>query len=438
MKINLRVAAARILLAVLDGKGLTYSLERGLASLEDGRDRAFVQAICFGVCRYYSRLEFILNQFLTKPLKDKDRDVHLLLLVGIYQLLEMRLPSYAAVAETVKAAQKIKKTWASGLINAILHDYLRREKEIEKSFHSEESAWYAHPSWWIEKIKTAWPADWQAILIENNTHPPFALRISQQSIGREEYLKKLSQNGIDAAPIPKTSQGIVLAVPCPARQVMGFTEGWVSVQDGAAQMAASLLDLHPDQMVLDACAAPGGKLLHILDKEPQLAKVVAIEKDADRLSSMNENLARLGIAKNRVKLLCEDALKVEKWSQGECYDRILLDAPCSASGVIRRHPDIKLLRRPDDITQLAKLQFALLSALWSALKAEGILLYVTCSIFPEENEAVIQEFLAVQKDAKPLPIAADWGVPCGAGRQILPGMDNMDGFYYAKLKKWAN
>lgn len=429
---NLRYLAAHVINDVTDGHSLSDALDTTLANIKDSRDRAFVQAVCFGVCRFYTRLDVILSFLLQKPMKAKDSDVHALLLVGLFQLIEMRVPPHAAVAETVDATEKFKKPWARGLVNAVLREYLRTHEQLNAKIDGDEEAIYAHPSWWIEKIKKAWPKQWENILEANNAHPPFALRVNQQHLSRDDYLEKLHAEEMIAQIIPQTEDGIILVTPVAAETLPGFTKGVVSVQDGAAQLATDMLELQPGMRVLDACAAPGGKLTHILEIEPELEAVVAVEKDADRIRTIKENLARLQLS---ATLKCADAVDVEDWWDKQLFDRILLDAPCSASGVIRRHPDIKLLREPTDIAALVKEQAQLLNALWPLLKPGGLMVYATCSIFPEENTQLVEEFLRNHEDASEEPIIADWGLPCPVGRQILPGMHNMDGFYYARIRK---
>lgn len=284
----------------------------------------------------------------------------------------------------------------------------------------------------IEAIKEAWPEHWEAILTANNAHPPFALRVNRQHLLREAYLEKLETKGLKASVIPETEQGIVLEMAAPIDTLPGFSAGDISVQDGAAQLAAEILKLAPRQRVLDACAAPGGKLTHIIEREPDLAEVIAVEKDPLRMPDIKDNLLRL---KLKAKCICHDVAAIKDWWDGQLFDRILLDAPCSASGVIRRHPDIKLLRQISDIKRLAQEQLHLLEVLWPLLKPGGLLVYATCSIFPEENTDVLRRFLAVHADAAEDKLENTWGVPCAIGRQILPGMHGMDGFYYARVSK---
>lgn len=429
---NIRFEAARIIDEVTNGRSLTDCLDISLKPIKDPRDRAFVQAVCYGVCRFYSCLDVIVSHLLKSPMKAKDSDVHALLLVGLYQLRDMRVPPHAACAETVNATEKLKKPWARGFVNAVLREYLRRQMEIEEEIKSDPEAFYAHPEWWIGKIKKVWPNHWENILAANNAHPPFALRINPRQISRTDYLEKLKTKELNAKIIPETQHGIILESPVAAETLPEFSAGAISVQDGAAQLAAELMTLAKDQRVLDACAAPGGKLTHILELEPNLSACIAVEQDAKRMSSVKENLARL---KLQAQCICHDVNNVKAWWDGQLFDRILLDAPCSASGVIRRHPDIKLLRQPTDIKTLAKEQLHLLTSLWPLLKPGGMLVYATCSVFPEENVEILKQFFTAHKDAEEEKIEATWGLTVEIGRQILPGMHDMDGFYYARVRK---
>lgn len=424
-----RLIASRIINDVTCGRSLSDCFESTLPHIKDPRDRAFVQALCYGVCRYYPRLDFILSCLLEKPMREKDADVHALLMVGLYQLMAMRTPDYAAVAETVNASAKLNKPWSRGLTNAILREYLREREGLEKEIQKDEEALYAHPDWIIRSLKKAYPSQWQAILAANNEHPPFSLRVNQQKISREKYLEKLQAEHHPAHIIPETKSGLIVDTPFSAEELPGFAQGEIFVQDGAAQLAAEILEPGPGMRVLDACAAPGGKLTHLLEIMPD-ATVIAVEKEASRLSSIKENLHRLNM---QAECMAADVNDVNKWWDGQLFDRILLDAPCSASGVIRRHPDIKLLRSPADIPAFAREQKKLLESLWPLLKKDGLLLYATCSIFPEENTQVLQAFLASHPDASELPISVKVGMACPVGRQILP--DKMDGFYYGILKK---
>lgn len=431
--INIREIAARIIFQVTEGHSLSELLTESNAKMKQKRDAAFVQAVCYGVCRYYATLDVILSHLLQHPMKAHDSDVHALLLVGLYQLRYMRVPEHAAVAETVNASASLDKAWARGFVNAILREYLRKRETFDEIIKEDEEAHYAHPIWWIQKIKKAWPNDWQAILTANNEHPPFSFRVNQSKMSREDFLKAQAEKKDHVwHEIPNTKEGVVLESPINIEDVPGFLKGVVSVQDGAAQLAAHLLDVKEGMHVLDACAAPGGKLTHILELQPILSDCVAIDNDHARIHLIHENLKRLNQTAN---VKCADVADINKWWNGKPFDRILLDAPCSASGVLRRHPDIKILREPTDIKMLQQKQWLLLESLWPLLNSGGMLLYVTCSIFPEENVDVMKMFLAQHKDAKEKPFAEEFGVKQEIGQQILPGMNEMDGFYYARVEK---
>lgn len=426
---NTRLVAARVLARVLqDGQSLTAALDHAFLSLDSTKDRAFIQALCYGVCRQYHRLDFILNQILDKPLKDAD--VKALALVGLYQLKFMRVKSHAAVSETVQAARK--KPWAKSLLNAVLRTYLREQEALHQKAEQQPSAALSHPDWLIERIERDWPEQAEIVLHENNLPPPLALRVNPAKIGREQYRQLLLEQGMTAEPITFCPTALRLDKPVPVEQLPGFAEGWVSVQDTAAQLAAGLLDLQPGHRVLDVCAAPGGKTAHILESQEQLQELVAVDIDAARIQRVGENLQRLNL---QAKLIVADASKPSAWWDGKPFDRILLDAPCSALGVIRRHPDIKLLRREEDIEQLQALQQAILQAVWPLLAPGGILLYATCSILKQENEQQVSAFLSKHDDAVELSIDADWGTAATHGRQILTGDSAMDGFYYARIGK---
>ena len=356
---NLRAVAASVIYDVMEnGYSLADLLPNASAEFNDSRDKALLQALCYGVCRWYFRLNAIALKLLDRPLKQKDFDIYALILVGLYQLIDMRIPDYAAVTETVDATEYFEKPWAKGLINGVLRQYQRHMDELNENLSFD--AIYSHPAWMIGKIKKHYPAQLEEILDANNQHPPFSLRVNQQRISREDYLEKLVVDGLSAQSIPETLSGIILEEAIDVLQLPGFSEGEVSVQDGAAQLAAELLELAPKQHVLDACAAPGGKTAHILELQPTVT-CVAVDHDPERLASVTENLERLQLS---ATCIAADVAETDKWWDGKLFDRILLDAPCSASGVIRRHPDIKLLRRPTDIAALAKIQLELLKAVW--------------------------------------------------------------------------
>ena len=426
---NTRLIAARALSRVLqEGQSLTAVLESALKAVESGKDRAFIQALCYGVCRFYHRLDFILSELLDKPLKDQD--VKALALVGLYQLKYMRVKPHAAVSETVLAARK--KPWAKALINALLRGYLREQDSLEQKADNVQYAAVSHPDWLIKQIEQDWPQQAQQILLENNQQPPMALRVNLARISRDQYLQQLSEWGIEAVAVSFCPSAIILDKPAAVDLLPGFAEGLVSVQDTAAQLAAGLLDVQAGHRVLDVCAAPGGKAAHLLECQPHTRELVAVDIDASRMQRVSDNLQRLKLS---ARLVVGDAATPQGWWDGQFFDRILLDAPCSALGVIRRHPDIKLLRRAEDIKPLQALQLNILHAIWPLLAPGGIMLYATCSILKQENEQQIGAFLAEHPDAVELPIDAAWGFVGSHGRQIMTGESAMDGFYYARLGK---
>ena len=429
---NPRLAAARALTAVLSGKAsLGSSLPPQLDKVEH-HDRALAQDLAFGAARWQPRLQLLAEKLLEKPFKAADKDVEALLLIGLYQLLHSRIPEHAAIGETVGCAGALKKPWAKGLLNAVLrraqreHEALYAELDRDPVLHS------AHPRWLQKALKAHWPQHWQAICAANNAHPPLILRVNRRHGSRDAYLNELREAGIEAEPCTYSRDGVRLLQPCDVTTLPGFKEGRVSVQDEAAQLAADLLELAPGQRVLDACAAPGGKTCHLLEVEPGLGEVVAVDLEAKRLARVRENLERLHL---EATLIAADGRDTGAWWDGQPFQRILLDAPCSATGVIRRHPDIKLTRKPEDIPALAQLQGELLDALWPTLAPGGILLYATCSVLPTENSETIAAFLARTPDAQEVAIAGEFGLQPAHGRQLLPQLDGHDGFYYAKLFK---
>jgi len=431
---NPRLAAARALAAVLSGKAsLNSSLPAQLDKVE-ARDRGLTQDLAFGTARWQPRLSALAERLLQKPFKSADRDVEALLLVGLYQLLYTRVPAHAAIGETVGCADKLKKPWAKGLLNAVLRRAQRESNDILAELERDPVVRTAHPRWLQKSLKAFWPEQWEAICAANNAHPPMILRVNRRHHSREAYLGLLREAGIEASACQYSADGIVLAQASDVRDLPGFEQGWISVQDEAAQLAADLLDLAPGQRVLDACCAPGGKTCHLLEAQAQLDGVVAIDLEAKRLTRVRENLDRLGLD---AQLIACDARDTASWWDGKGFQRILLDAPCSATGVIRRHPDIKMTRQADDIPALATLQGELLDALWPTLEVGGILLYATCSSLPTENTEVIEAFLARTPGARELDLATQAGVRQPHGRQLLAQEGGHDGFYYAKLIKIA-
>lgn len=430
-KQSARSAAAKIIHQVLQHKqSLSTLLQPALAELPENQ-RSLCQHLCYGVLRWQHQLDFLSKQLLRKPLKAKDGDITALILCGLYQLQHMRVAEHAAISETVNACKTLGKNWATGLVNACLRNYQRNEAELQAKIESTLSAQTAHPDWLIQAYQQDWPEQWQAILEANNQQPPMMLRVNQQKTDRESYLERLAEAEVSATALPNCDQGILLNSPCDVARLPGFAEGHASVQDGAAQLVANLLDIQPKQRILDACAAPGGKTCHILETQPE-NEVLALDIAPNRLERILENTNRLNLT---VHCLAADATDPDSWWDGKLFDRILVDAPCSGSGVIRRHPDIKHLRRPDDIPALAEQQKLLLEALWPLVAPNGLLVYTTCSALKQENEDQISAFLQQHPEAQLQLATNPPATACDIGYQRLPGDDDLDGFYYACLRR---
>lgn len=433
-----RALTSRVLVDVLTaGISLERALARTVTGLDDARDRAFVQELCFGVLRWLPRLRFQLSRLLDKPLKTTDADIDCLLLAGLYQILELNTPDHAAVSASVNAAQELGKPWAGKLVNAVLRRAARERETLQALAGLPPAASLAHPKWLLKALQQAWPDDWQAIATANNQRPPLFIRVHRGRVARERYLQLLAAAGLKGTPHAQVESAIRIEPAVTADALPGFAEGLVSVQDAAAQLAAGLLELRPGQRVLDACAAPGGKTAHILETEPQLDTLVAVDNKPERLARLRNGLERLQLTGGCATIECQnaDASQPEDWWDGRLFDRILLDAPCTGTGVIRRHPDIKYHRDRAAIETAAATQARLLDALWPLLAPSGKLLYATCSVLPVENSDAIAGFLARQHGARALTIDAPWGRPVAHGRQILPGNSDMDGFFYACLNK---
>ncbi len=415
-----------------DGKTLDGVLPDELNRLPDPRDRAFAQELVYGVLRWYWNLIPQLRDLMHRPLRPRDQDIEMLLLIGLYQLRYLSTPVHAAVAATVAACEARNKAWAKGLVNATLRNAIRRCRDLEQAQAGSISARTAHPEWFIEAVQQDWPDHWEAILAANNQHPPFTLRVNVQKHSREQYLNLLSEAGFDAHITRFADHGITLDKPVPVEKLPDFNGGGVSVQDEAAQIAAGLLELPDTGQILDACAAPGGKTAHILEQCSGRLEVVAIDRSKHRVALVEDTLRRLAL---RARLHHCDATKIKDWWDGVEFDRILIDAPCSGSGVIRRHPDIKIHRRLDDVRRLVCQQEQLLNSLWPLLKAGGKLVYATCSLLKAENDGVVSKFVANTNRVRLDQIDAEWGTATNCGRQIITGDGRMDGFYYARLAK---
>ncbi|WP_085247053.1 16S rRNA (cytosine(967)-C(5))-methyltransferase RsmB [Gilliamella mensalis] len=421
---NIRAICAQAIFNVLEeGQSLSATLITLNHKIAD-KDKALVQEICFGVMRVLPELNFYIHTLMSKVLTGKNRILHYLLLVGIYQILYTRIPEHAAVGETVNAVNTLKKTQLKGVINGVLREFLRQQTSLQQKFtqdNKQQNQQSLHPSWLLARLKQAYPQQWQAIVNANNQKPPMWLRVNLNRYTVTEYQQLLAEQQIESDTFAELPSALRLLSPVNVTKLPYFDNGAVTVQDLSAQYAAYLLAPQNGEYILDMCAAPGGKTTHILEVAPK-AQVLAVDIDPSRVKRIHENLTRLNL---HAEVKVGDGLTPEQWCEGQQFDRILLDAPCSATGVIRRHPDIKWLRRDSDIAQLTALQYAILNRIWPYLKTGGTLVYATCSILPDENKLQIERFLQENTSAKLQ----------GELKQFLPTENGGDGFFYAILKK---
>lgn len=432
MSANLRAVAATCCYQVVDqGKSLSDVLPKAQQQFDNPADKALLQEICFGVMRQLPLLDFVCQQLMAKPLIKQLRPLQFLIYVGIYQLKFLRVPDHAAIGETVEAARSLKGQSMTKLINGVLRS-VQRKPELFDLTLAPTAVQHCHPSWLVQSLQQAYPAQWQAILAANQQKAPLWLRVNTRRISVEAFAAALSAADIAfSQPDPRLPQAILLTQPMDVLLLPGYADGWFAVQDLAAQFAAVFLAPQDGERVLDACCAPGGKTGHLLELAPA-AQVLALDKDASRLQRVHDNLQRLG---HQAEIQAADAATPKQWWDGQQFDRILLDVPCSATGVIRRHPDIRWLRKAADIAALATLQQQILIQIWPLLKPGGTLLYATCSVLPAENQQQIQQFLAHHPDASAVALGLDI---TASQWQLLPGEQAADGFFYAKLQKKAN
>ncbi len=426
-----RARAAYCIKAVIfDGVQLDRALENGLQKLER-RQHAFVSEIVFGVVRWYWRLASYAQQLLHRPFKRKDRDLYCLLLSGLYQILFMRVPEYACVSETVAAVSSMKKRWAVAVLNAVLRKFIdNKERLLAEPL--QDCALYAHPQWLVDMLRQEWPDCWEKILHANNQKPQMVLRVNTSMTSVEEYMEELSRIGIESSRNLVSPVGLQISRPLQVDKLPGFFQGKVSVQDTASQLVAPVLDLRENHRVLDACAAPGGKTVHILENQPKLSELIAVDKVASRCDKILENLRRTG---KKATVINGDVTDPGGWWDGVQYDRILVDVPCSGLGVVCRHPDIKHHRKPEDIQASVKQQLQIVAALWPLLQKNGKLVYTTCSVLHCENESQVKQLLEILDDCSVVPLPPSLGKSTGIGRQRVQGVDYGDGFYYACLTK---
>lgn len=402
-----------------------------------------LKELCFGVCRQYPRLNSIALHLLAHPFEEKDTDLYAVLLLGLYQLTYMNTPDHAAVNETVEACRILNKDWATKLMNAVLRRYQREADDIVEILEAQPSVEFNMPKWLVKRFNKHWPEHLEEIIEASNTHPPMCIRVNESLVSRETYKEQLLDLGINTEKGEFSDSALYLKNAVRVGELPGFDDGYVSVQDEAAQLSAHILSPKAGEKVLDACAAPGGKTGHLLEKANSAGlssmELTAVELESWRMEKIESNLERLGYS---AQLICADASDLDAWWDGEHFDKILLDVPCTATGVIRRNPDIKINRKPADIDDLVIIQREILNKVWTTLKSGGFMLYATCSLMPEENEQQIQHFLANQEDAKEVTLnslaadlAVEWGIPVSHGRQLFPQANGHDGFYYCLLQK---
>ena len=428
---NPRIAAIQALSEVLDSnKSLAES--EALSQIRDSRDNAFARHLAYGVLRWLTALDWLAGELLTKPLKKRERDVQRLVLLGLQQLWHDQTASHAAVNETAECARLLGKPWAVGLINAVLRRFQREQEQLLNQLGQARQR-FAHPDWMLKEIQQDWPEHWQDIVDANNRQAPLWLRINRQKADESTLRNDLKTAGFAVAAHPYARDAISISPAAAVGKIPDFERGWLSVQDPAAQLARDLLDPRPGERILDACAAPGGKTAHLLESCPGIDLTV-LDRQSQRLEQVQQTLNRLDLTAD---ILVADAVQTEGWWKGEKFHKILLDAPCSATGVIRRHPEIKWLRSSGQVGAAVQVQARLLAALWPLLETGGILVYATCSILKRENSQQIQQFLQQHTDAAVETSAVEWGLAGPYGHQIMPGEAQMDGFFYAVLRKSA-
>jgi 16S rRNA (cytosine967-C5)-methyltransferase len=434
LPIDPRATAAQALASIVfDGASMRAAFAEFSTKLPQARDRALLSALLHEGARWWLRYVAALPHLLDKPLASREREIEALLVLGLIQIQVMKMPEYAAVAATVQAARNLRKPGFAGLINAILRRWLRERDTLMPLIDADAATRSAHPQWLLDLFAKDWGDASSNIAEANNREAPLWLRVNAKRSSRDNVIAQFATASIAVESVAGLSHALVLPTSADVTQLPGFSDGHFSVQDGAAQFAAGLLDLNPGQRVLDACAAPGGKTAHILESAD--VELLAIDRDERRLPRMRENLERLGLNRPRVSLRAADASQPSSWWDGKLFDRILLDAPCSASGIVRRQPDIKLHRRPTDIDAMRKTQASLLDALWPLLKPGGRLVYATCSVLADENAHQVSTFLSRRPDAHPTASRPEnWRI-AGAGSQNLPAEHGMDGFFYAVVEK---
>ena len=426
-----RVLAATAIGQVIKKQRSLRDVLPEVLQLAGDKHAGLIHELTAGTLRWWWQLSAITRQLLQKPLRAKEFDIEVLIALGLYQIEFTRVPAHAAVSESVNAAALLGKPWAKKLINAVLRSYLRDKEKLIETANNDETSIYSHPQWMINEVRQDWPQHWQLILNANNQLAPLTLRVNQQTITRDKAIEALAAIEVDAKQTKVSPTGVNIGAGIKIWQTGLWDQALFSVQDESAQLVAQAVDLKPQMKVLDACAAPGGKTAHLLETQPDI-DLTALEIQASRVPQLKENLQRL---KLECTIKIADAVAIESWWQGEEYDLIIIDAPCSGSGIIRRHPDIKHLRHPEDIAENVETQRRLLAKLWSVLKVGGKMLYCTCSIFRQENDQQASWLLENRTDAKLVSLPEQYGLDINFGRQRLPSIDESDGFYYAYFEK---
>lgn len=426
-----RLAAARACQDVFDGgQSLATVMSSRLAGLTGSQDRALARRITLSVMRRRPELDWYLARLLKRPLPRKERVTHYLLLAGLAQLVALELAPHAVLNATVEATRLARRERLTGLVNGVLQTFLRQREALAVELPDEDTLRYGLPAWILARMQADWPHHWRSMAEAANESPPVWLRVNRRKVSREDYQRQLEEAGIESRISQEAPDALALAHPVAIRRLPGFADGLVSVQDAGAQLAAEWTGVADGMRVLDACAAPGGKACHLLERAD--IHLTAVESDESRARVIHDNLGRLGL---EARVRAADATAVESWWDGEAFDRILVDAPCSSTGVLRRHPEIRWLRREADLAGYEQVQARLLDRLWPLLKPGGMLVYITCSVFHSENAAQALRFMEEHDDADIAEPARALGQPANPGRQYLPGEGGMDGFYMVRFRR---
>ena len=430
---KVRILSAQAIHDVVTGSSLTAVLSKLDAHIEN-KDRALLRSFCFGTLRYYFSLNFFLNELLVAPIKQKNLLVKCFLLIGLYEIFHLNTANHAVVSELVNSVKKSGVSWAQGLVNGVLRNAIRQKAQLLSKLEKQpDDIRKDCPKWLLDCLQSAWPEHWSSIVEHQNIQAPLTLRVNTLKTQRTDYMTFLKQHSFEAVNTEHSDVGITLLSSYPVSSLPKFVEGWFSVQDEAAQLCSQLFSSETTGHILDACAAPGGKTCGLLERCPNL-QLLSIDSSEERLEKLHANLARLGLS-SKVKVICADVSEPVAWWDGQLFDGILLDAPCSGTGVIRRHPDIKLLRLIGDIEPLVAIQKRMLKALWRLLRPGGVFLYTTCSVLPQENSLQIKAFLHESNDSSLVKLDLPFGYNTGYGIQLFPKKEKHDGFFYSMITK---